>query len=46
MDVYLIPVGPDRHELYCEVPDEAPDEKEGDGTGQPPQGFFSRLARG
>lgn len=22
MDVYLVPVGPDRHELYCEVPDE------------------------
>lgn len=22
MDVYLVPVGADRHELYCEVPDE------------------------
>ncbi len=43
MDVYLIPVGPARHELYCEVPDEAPDEKEGDATGQPPGGFFSRV---
>ncbi len=29
----------------CEVPDDAPDEKEGDGTGQLPQGFLSRLAR-
>ena len=24
MDVFLIPVGPDRYELYCEVPDEDP----------------------
>ena len=22
MDVYLVPVGTDRYELYCEVPDE------------------------
>jgi K+-H+ exchange-related protein len=43
MDVYLIPVGPARHELYCEVPDEAPDENEGDGIGHPAGGFFSRL---
>jgi hypothetical protein len=44
VDVYLIPVGPARHELYCEVPDEVPDENEGDGIGQPPGGFFSRVA--
>jgi hypothetical protein len=38
MEVFLIPVAPDRYELYCEVPDEdpvdAPDE---------PRGFFKRL---
>jgi hypothetical protein len=39
MDVYLVPVGSDRHELYCEVPDE-PDES--DVESQPP-GFFRRL---
>ena len=44
MDVYLIPVGPARHELYCEVPDEAPDEQESDGIGQPPDGFFRLWA--
>ena len=22
MDVYLVPVGPQRYELYCEIPDE------------------------
>jgi hypothetical protein len=43
MDVYLVPVGPDRHELYCEVPDEAPDEKESDETGQPPRDFLGRM---
>ena len=32
MDVYLVPVGPDRHELYCEVPDE-PDADERGGNG-------------
>jgi hypothetical protein len=39
MDVYLVPVGPDRHELYCEVPDE-PEE---DTSAEPPKGFFRRL---
>ena len=41
MDVYLVPVGADRHELYCEVPDES----EADQTeGQEPRlGFFRRL---
>jgi hypothetical protein len=41
MDVYLLPVGQDRYELYCEVPDEpeAPPEAE------PPRGFIQRLRR-
>ena len=25
MDVFLVPVGPERYELYCEVPDEPDD---------------------
>ncbi len=38
MEVFLIPVGADRYELYCEVPDEDPvDEPEA------PQGFFKGL---
>jgi hypothetical protein len=38
MDVYLVPVGPDRYELYCEVPDEPHlDHHETSG------GFFHRL---
>jgi hypothetical protein len=39
MDVYLVPVGPDRHELYCEVPDEPEDVSQTDA----PRGFFARL---
>jgi hypothetical protein len=39
MDVYLVPVGTDRHELYCEVADE-PD---ADASQEPPRGFFRRL---
>ncbi len=38
MDVYLVPIGQDRYELYCEVPDEPeppPDEAAA--------GFFKRL---
>jgi hypothetical protein len=38
MDVYLVPIGRDRHELYCEVPDE-PDEPV-DST---EVGFFGRM---
>lgn len=38
MDVYLVPVGPERYELYCEIPDE-PQEEEGDA----PRGLFRRL---
>jgi hypothetical protein len=37
MDVYLVPVGDERHELYCEVADE-PEE-----VGDPPKGMFRRL---
>jgi hypothetical protein len=38
MDVYLVPVGVERYELYCEVPDDpdAPEEEQ-------PTGFFRRL---
>lgn len=39
MDVYLVPVGVDRYELYCEIPDE-PDE--GDNGGEAPRGLFRR----
>ena len=38
MDVYLVPVGEDRYELYCEVADEEPEE-----VGEPPTGMFRRL---
>ena len=37
MDVYLVPVGPQRYELYCEIPDDPDDE------GEAPTGFFRRL---
>ena len=40
MDVYLVPVGPQRYELYCEVPDE-PEENPADA----PPGFFRRLVQ-
>jgi len=39
MDVFLVPVAPDRYELYCEEPDE-PDSPADEGT---PPGFFRRL---
>lgn len=38
MDVYLVPVGRDRYELYCEVPDEPEPTEE-----EPPSGFFRRM---
>jgi hypothetical protein len=38
MDVYLVPIGGERYELYCEVPDE-PQEVEA----QPSTGFFRRM---
>ncbi|HET7217870.1 MAG TPA: hypothetical protein VFJ02_07470 [Vicinamibacterales bacterium] len=40
MDVYLVPVGADRHELYCEVPDE-PDVEPPDS--EESRGFFRRM---
>jgi hypothetical protein len=41
MDVFLVPVAPDRYELYCEEPDE-PEAPAAEDT--PPPGFFRRLA--
>jgi hypothetical protein len=38
MEVFVIPVGPDRYELYCEVPDEDPDEPV-----EAPRGVFRGL---
>lgn len=38
MDVYLVPIGADRYELYCEEPDH--DEDPG---AEPPTGFFRRM---
>jgi len=40
MDVFLVPVAPDRYELYCEEPD---DPETADGA-PPPRGFFRRIA--
>ena len=42
MDVYLVPVGHDRQELYCEVPDE-PEPAEGDTGDQTT--FLGRLTK-
>jgi hypothetical protein len=42
MDVYLVPVAADRHELYCEVPDEPAPEETLEST-EPPEGFFRRV---
>jgi hypothetical protein len=39
MDVYLLPVGQDRYELYCEVPDEP----ETPPDAEPPKGVFQKL---
>lgn len=39
MDVYLVPIGGDRYELYCEVPDE-PHE----AAAAPPKGMFRRMS--
>jgi K+-H+ exchange-related protein len=38
MDVFLVPVGADRHELYCEEPDDVHDD-----AAQAPRGFFGGL---
>ena len=39
MDVYLVPVGEERYEPYCEIPDDDVEE----GVAEPPEGFFRRL---
>ena len=41
MDVFLVPVAPDRYDLYCEEPDEPEPPVE---EGAPSRGFFRRLA--
>jgi K+-H+ exchange-related protein len=38
MDVYLVPIGRDRYELYCEVPDEPEETVE-----ETPTGFITRM---
>ena len=38
MDVYLVPVGADRYEPYCEIPDDEANEVD-----EPPRGRFRRL---
>ena len=40
MDVYLVPVGPQRYELYCEIPDD-PEEADAEA----PTGRFRRLVQ-
>ena len=40
MDVYLVPVGPERYELYCEIPDDPEDEER-----EVPAGYFRRLVQ-
>jgi hypothetical protein len=40
MDVYLVPIGDDRYELYCEVPEDADADADGE---DPPAGFFTRM---
>jgi hypothetical protein len=42
MDVYLVPVAADRHELYCEVPDE-PEIDDPAEPSEPPRGVFRRV---
>lgn len=38
MDVYLVPVGADRYELYCEIPDDSPEP-----SADAPPGFVRRM---
>jgi hypothetical protein len=40
MDVFLVPVAPDRYELYCEEQEELPAPAVGTA---PPEGFFKRI---
>jgi len=41
VDVYLVPVGRDRYELYCEVPDEP--EEPGESSEERRSGFIRRM---
>ena len=41
MTVFLLPVAPDRYELYCEQPDEPPSFED---PSRPPRGIFRRMA--
>ena len=43
MDVYLVPIGRERYELYCEVPDE-PEEPE-EAAEAAPEGFVRRMKK-
>ena len=44
MDVYLVPVGANRHELYCEVPDETDDQDaDAPADAEEKPGFFRRM---
>jgi Mitochondrial K+-H+ exchange-related len=43
MDVYLVPVGPERHELYCEVPDEPDADEAVEAANELPRGVFRRM---
>jgi len=43
MDVYLVPVGPEKHELYCEVPDDPEEDVAADDRGSTRPGFFRRM---
>src|SRR5258708_34049664 len=42
MDVFLVPVAPDRYELYCEEPDEPAREPDA-ASGPPPRGMVRRV---
>jgi hypothetical protein len=42
MDVYLVPTGPDRYDLYCEVADDPASESD-EAVDEAPRGFFRRL---
>jgi len=43
MDVFLVPVAPDRYELYCEEPDQA---AAADAAPPAPRGVFRRMTHG
>ena len=43
MEVFLVPVGPARYELYCEVPDEPNDTHDAHEPHDPPTGRFRQL---